>query len=59
MGRKDLIDSSWLKEGAGVIDFGYPADLDLNSEQLYFYTPVPGGTGPVLVSELFKNFYKL
>jgi len=24
-----------------------------------FYTPTPGGTGPVLVAELFKNFYKL
>jgi len=59
VGKKDLIDSSWLKGGAGVIDFGYPADLDLNSEQLSFYTPTPGGTGPVVVAELFKNFYKL
>ena len=58
VGKESLIDSSWLKEGAGVIDFGYPADLDLNSEQLSFYTPTPGGTGPVLVVELFRNFYK-
>lgn len=24
---------------------------------LAFYTPTPGGTGPILVAELFKNFY--
>jgi len=24
-----------------------------------FYTPTPGGTGPILVAELFRNFYEL
>ena len=24
-----------------------------------WYTPTPGGTGPILVAEIFKNFYKL
>lgn len=28
--------------------------LDLN-----FYTPTPGGTGPILVAKLMENFYKL
>jgi len=59
VGKKDLINSEWLKEGAGVIDFGYPADLKIAGDQLFFYTPTPNGTGPVLVAELFKNFYKL
>ena len=59
VGKKNLIDSNWLQEGVLVIDFGYPADLNLNSEQLSFYTPTPGGTGPILVVELFRNFYKL
>ncbi len=59
VGKERLISSQWLKEGARIIDFGYPADFDLSSEQLTFYTPTPGGTGPVLVAELFKNFYNL
>ena len=27
--------------------------------QLSFYTPTPGGTGPILVAKLFENFYNL
>ena len=27
--------------------------------QVSFYTPTPGGTGPILVAELFRNFYTL
>lgn len=59
-----------LKRGAGVIDFGYGkadgktcGDLDTRNpaelSRLSFYTPVPGGTGPILVAELFRNFYTL
>ena len=59
VGKNNLINAEWLKEGAGIIDFGQPADLNLNSRNLSFYTPMPGGTGPILVAELFKNFYKL
>lgn len=33
--------------------------LALNDSRLAFYTPTPGGTGPILVAEIFKNFYKL
>lgn len=64
VGKKNLINPEWLKEGAGVIDFGFPSDLD-NSKlkdgdaRLRFYTPNPGGTGPILVAELFRNFYNL
>lgn len=74
VGKKGSIDPSWLKDGAGIIDFGYPPDLKQgviasdrlsasggkqSFQHLGFYTPTPGGTGPILVAELFRNFYKL
>lgn len=73
VGKAGLIKPEMLKVGAGIIDFGFDmvggkirGDFDSNSLNaisyiLYpsFYTPTPGGTGPVLVAELFKNFYKL
>lgn len=71
-GKAGLIKPSMLKTGAGVIDFGFSVaggkirgDLDISQltnqpiNQLTFYTPTPGGTGPILVAELFRNFYKL
>lgn len=69
VGRPGLIKPEMLKPGAGVIDFGFSmvdgkiqGDLDVSSfklQDLNFYTPTPGGTGPILVAELFKNFYIL
>ncbi|OGY61133.1 MAG: hypothetical protein A3I33_01455 [Candidatus Colwellbacteria bacterium RIFCSPLOWO2_02_FULL_45_11] len=69
VGRAGLIDPNNLKVGAGVIDFGYSnkgklvGDLNVENEsaldRLKFYTPTPGGTGPILVAKLFENFYKL
>jgi len=73
VGQAGLIKQEILKEGSGVIDFGYSIDEngricgDLNIKQsdnkiiehLNFYTPTPGGTGPILVAKLFENFYKL
>lgn len=73
VGKAGLIKPEMLKEGAGVIDFGFDivngkirGDLDSSFLQLEtcnlklaFYTPTPGGTGPILVAELFKNFYSL
>lgn len=60
VGHKGLIDSAWLKNGAGVIDFGFPPDLKIGDfSRLKFYTLTPGGTGPILVAELFRNFYRL
>lgn len=69
-GAPGLVKPEMLREGAGVIDFGYGrqngklcGDLDVNNinelGKLSFYTPTPGGTGPVLVAQLFENFYKL
>ncbi len=67
-GQAHLFGAKQLKEGAIVIDFGFnqlagkivgdfdPAEAEQNS---IHYTKTPGGTGPILVAELFENFYKL
>ena len=99
VGIAGLIKPEMLKNGAGVIDFGYsmaqtpprtnadsPAQVffgnlggqaQTNAEikkisgdfdamslvagrvSLSFYTPTPGGTGPILVAKIFENFYTL
>ncbi len=71
MGQAGLIKQEMLKKDAGIIDFGYAVDENekirgdfdaslLNTHNsLFFYTPTPGGTGPILVAKLFENFYKL
>jgi methylenetetrahydrofolate dehydrogenase (NADP+)/methenyltetrahydrofolate cyclohydrolase len=72
VGKAGLIKPEYLKEGAGVIDFGYDSangelrgDFDvsqlknLKTYKLTFYTPTPGGTGPILVAKLLENFYTL
>ncbi len=73
VGKAGIIKPEMLKNGAGLIDFGYyyfpdgevsgdfSADPSASGGQasLSFYTPTPGGTGPVLVAELFRNFYIL
>ncbi len=73
VGKAGIIKPSMLKDGAGIIDFGYgtlegkySGDLDtrqfkmLNSKfKISWYTPTPGGTGPLLVAKLFENFYEL
>jgi len=70
VGKAGIIDPKILKDGAGVIDFGYyyfpggevSGDLRLDGgglEHLSFYTLTPGGTGPILVAKLLENFYTL
>lgn len=52
-------------EGKLVGDFDHSIDhsLDDSNENklghIAYYTPTPGGTGPILVAKLFENFYKL
>lgn len=72
-GVKGLVKALMLKKGAGVIDFGYGTDnngkmggdfdedsiTQAGGDHLVFYTPTPGGTGPILVAGLLKNFYDL
>ena len=67
-GVSGLFGAKDLKEGALVIDFGYASkdgkvsgdfDSEGAEEKGVIYTKTPGGTGPVLVSKLYENFYKL
>lgn len=46
-----------VKEGAVCIDLGFPrGDFDPKiAEKASFFTPVPGGVGPVTVACLFEN----
>ncbi|MGC8981596.1 MAG: tetrahydrofolate dehydrogenase/cyclohydrolase catalytic domain-containing protein [Minisyncoccia bacterium] len=66
VGKKNLIND--CKDSAILIDFGYCFENgkiygDINFERLKdkasLITPTPGGTGPILVSMLFKNLFKL
>ena len=71
VGQAGLIKQDMLKPGTGIIDFGYyyfpdgevsgdfSPDPSTSSGQVSFYTPTPGGTGPILVAELFHNFFIL
>ncbi len=72
VGKAGLIKPEMISDGAGIIDFGFDlvngkirGDLAVEelvgqqADRLSFYTPTPGGTGPILVAELFRNFYKL
>ena len=73
VGQAGLIKPEMLKNGAGVIDFGYSFNKEgeisgdfetykltnLQTNKLNFYTPTPGGTGSILVAKIFENFYKL
>jgi methylenetetrahydrofolate dehydrogenase (NADP+)/methenyltetrahydrofolate cyclohydrolase len=67
-GIKGLFSTKDIKNGAVVIDFGYGKDEqgiggDFSSQDIDdkegWYTPTPGGTGPVLVAHLYANFYLL
>lgn len=67
-GSPKIINGEFIKKGAFLIDFGYSypdgkvsGDFDFDSCELKsgFITPTPGGTGPILIAELFSNFYKL
>lgn len=73
VGKVGLIKLEMLKDGASIIDFGYSinengkisGDFEINqlinqlTNQSSFYTPTPGGTGPILVAKVFENFYNL
>jgi len=65
VGDPGIFEASWLKEGADVINVGttfseeqdrllsdFSGDLCLRANR---FSPVPGGIGPIPVSELYKN----
>ncbi len=68
VGKAGLIGTEMLKHGAVVIDFGYSFDKegnirgDFDHDELHpegWYTPTPGGTGPILIAKLMENYYLL
>ncbi|GAB4392727.1 MAG: bifunctional methylenetetrahydrofolate dehydrogenase/methenyltetrahydrofolate cyclohydrolase FolD [Gammaproteobacteria bacterium] len=64
-GKPGLVDSTWIKPGAIVIDVGINrgedgkirGDIDFASacERAAWITPVPGGVGPMTVATLLEN----
>lgn len=63
VGKSKLFSAKQLKSGAAVIDFGISlnsgrieGDFDSTGGETAFYTPTPGGTGPILIAKLFENF---
>ena len=68
IGKPNFITAEYVKEGAVVIDVGINrvngkvvGDCDYNNllEKVGAITPVPGGVGPMTITELLKNTLKL
>ena len=68
VGKPRLIQGEYVKEGAVLIDFGYYYEdgelvgdfaFDECEKSAAVITPTPGGTGPIVVAELFYNFFLL
>lgn len=65
IGRPKMIDASYIKEGATVIDVGIhrdennklcgDVDFELASKVAGAITPVPGGVGPMTIAMLMHN----
>lgn len=65
VGKPKMIDSSYIKEGAVVIDVGIhrdennklcgDVDYDDVVEHVSAITPVPGGVGPMTIAMLMHN----
>ena len=75
VGQSEFIDSSYIKEGAVIIDVGINRIKDENAKKGYvvkgdvnfnevinkasFVTPVPGGVGPLTIACLMENTLEL
>jgi methylenetetrahydrofolate dehydrogenase (NADP+)/methenyltetrahydrofolate cyclohydrolase len=66
-GVRGVVDTAWVKDGAIVIDVGMhrldgmlTGDLDLAPvrERARYYTPVPGGVGPMTIAMLLFNTFQ-
>jgi methylenetetrahydrofolate dehydrogenase (NADP+)/methenyltetrahydrofolate cyclohydrolase len=65
IGRPRMIEGSWIKEGATVIDVGInrtadgklcgDVDTAAAAERAAWITPVPGGVGPMTIACLLEN----
>ncbi len=56
-GQSEIITEDLVKDGFTAIDLGYPKPdfSDAALAHASFFTPVPGGVGPVTVVSLFEN----
>lgn len=64
IGRPKMVDQSYIKEGAVVIDVGITrvdgnitgdVDFDSAASKASFITPVPRGVGPMTIASLLEN----
>ncbi|MFB2537697.1 MULTISPECIES: bifunctional methylenetetrahydrofolate dehydrogenase/methenyltetrahydrofolate cyclohydrolase FolD [unclassified Acinetobacter] len=64
VGRAELIQHDWIKQGAVVVDAGFHprdgggvGDIDLKNieQKASAYTPVPGGVGPMTITTLIRQ----
>ncbi|MCP4869710.1 MAG: bifunctional methylenetetrahydrofolate dehydrogenase/methenyltetrahydrofolate cyclohydrolase FolD [Proteobacteria bacterium] len=65
VGRPHFVKGAWIKEGAVVIDVGInrlddgrlvgDVEYDTAAERASAITPVPGGVGPMTISQLMAN----
>lgn len=68
IGKKELVDETYIKEGAVVIDVGIHVknngklcgDVNFESvkEKVHMITKVPGGVGPMTIASLMQNTYE-
>ena len=65
VGRPEMVQGDWIKEGAVVVDVGInrledgrlvgDVDFETACERASLITPVPGGVGPMTIAMLMEN----
>lgn len=63
IGKAEFVKADWFTEGQIIIDAGYNegnvGDVDhLAYEKASYYTPVPGGVGPMTIASLMSQTYE-
>lgn len=63
IGKPELVKAEWFNEGQIIVDAGYNegnvGDVDHNAYQkASYYTPVPGGVGPMTIASLMTQTAK-
>lgn len=67
VGKANIVSARWIKKGAAVFDFGFDitkgriiGDVEQKANKnCSVFTPMPGGTGPILASLIFQNLWEL
>lgn len=65
VGKRDIVQSAWIKPGAIVVDVGIhrlpdgsiigDLDFEIACQRAAWITPVPGGVGPMTIAILLQN----